>query len=78
MTVRERDVNDDGSGDWSETFDEPDILHGVNCPKAVHADGRDGYLHGPDDDRPYDVDGVMYCGRCHVWLDPKNRDQVVA
>lgn len=21
--------------------------------------------HAPDDDTPYDVDGVSYCGRCH-------------
>ena len=40
------------------------LRHGVNCRKVVHA--RDtGYLHGADDDAPYDVDGVAYCGRCH-------------
>lgn len=42
--------------------------HGVNCPKVKHLDQRSGYLHGPDDDRPYDVDGVIYCGRCHGWI----------
>ena len=40
--------------------------HGVSCPKVAHIGA--GYLHGPDDDRPYDVDGVTYCGRCHGWL----------
>ncbi len=34
------------------------------CAKAYH-DQRGGYLHAADDDRPYDVDGVSYCGRCH-------------
>lgn len=39
--------------------------HGVTCKKEPHMPGRTGYLHDADDDRPYDVDGVMYCGRCH-------------
>ncbi len=26
-------------------------------------------MHGEDEDGPYDVDGVMYCGRCHVWIE---------
>lgn len=38
--------------------------HGTSCVKAVHV--NDGYLHAPDDDTPYDVDGCRYCGRCHV------------
>lgn len=42
------------------------LQHGVNCDKVMHT--ADGYLHGPDDDKPYDVDGVSYCGRCHVAL----------
>ncbi len=42
------------------------IRHGANCPKVAHV--CDGYLHDADDDSPYDVDGVMYCGRCHVCL----------
>lgn len=42
--------------------------HGVNCPKVAH-DGV-GYLHAFDDDGPYDVDGVPYCGRCHLYLPP--------
>lgn len=33
------------------------------CRKVPHT--RDGYLHGEDDDGPYLVDGVKYCGRCH-------------
>jgi hypothetical protein len=40
--------------------------HGVTCPKAPHV--RDGYLHGEDDDTPYNVDGASYCGRCHMAL----------
>lgn len=37
--------------------------HGIDCPKVEHRGA--GYLHGADDDRPYDVDGTWYCGRCH-------------
>lgn len=40
--------------------------HGRACPKVPHV--GDGYLHGADDDGPYDVDGVQYCGRCHGWM----------
>ncbi len=40
--------------------------HGRDCPKVEHHGG--GYLHGADDDRPYDVDGAQYCGRCHGWM----------
>lgn len=35
------------------------------CKKVPHIDRYGGYLHGEDDDSPYDVDGVAYCGRCH-------------
>lgn len=35
----------------------------ITCEKVQHIGG--GYLHDDDDDSPYDVDGVMYCGRCH-------------
>jgi hypothetical protein len=35
------------------------------CPKVTHLWGA-GYLHEADDDRSYDVDGVLYCGRCHA------------
>ena len=41
-------------------------VHGIDCVKAPH--GGDGYLHGPDDDEPYEVGGVHYCGRCHEAL----------
>ena len=40
------------------------VIHGRTCEKVPHA--RDGYLHSEDDDTPYDVDGVRYCGRCHM------------
>jgi hypothetical protein len=41
-------------------------VHGKDCKKAPHVGG--GYLHDASDDRPYDVDGVVYCGRCHEYL----------
>lgn len=41
-------------------------IHGVTCVKVTHT--RDGMLHGEDDDRPYDVDGAKYCGRCHLHI----------
>lgn len=41
-------------------------FHGINCPKVIHE--GDGFLHSPDDDSPYSVDGVIYCGRCHMAL----------
>lgn len=41
--------------------------HGVDCPKEPHRGG--GHLHDEHDDRPFDVDGVEYCGRCHFVLD---------
>lgn len=37
--------------------------HGVDCRKVPHLGS--GWLHGEDDDQPYSVDGVRYCGRCH-------------
>ncbi len=39
------------------------VLHGLTCQKRAHT--GTGYLHGEDDDTPYAVDGVSYCGRCH-------------
>lgn len=50
------------------------LQHGVDCLKQYHIHGRGGYLHDADDDRPYDVDGVMYCGRCHVALPAEGSD----
>lgn len=46
----------------------PAILHGVSCQKKRHDNPSGGYLHAKDDDRPYDVDGWKYCGRCHMVL----------
>ena len=43
-----------------------DWRHGTYCQKAPHS-GR-GYLHMANDDMPYLVDGVWYCGRCHVFM----------
>lgn len=54
-----------GIGDMPETGT---VTHGVNCPKIPHICSRTGWLHGEKDDGPYDVDGVLYCGRCHVFL----------
>jgi hypothetical protein len=42
--------------------------HGIICHKATHV--GDGYLHNSDDDTPYCVDGVYYCGRCHYAIKP--------
>ena len=42
------------------------MQHGVNCTKEAHV--RTGYLHDERDDSPYNVDGLPYCGRCHVAL----------
>lgn len=42
----------------------PGIRHGFDCPKASH--NGCGHLHAENDDSPYHVDGVRYCGRCHV------------
>lgn len=44
------------------------IIHGKNCPKAPHV--GTGYLHDNSDDSPYDVGGLIYCGRCHWSLSP--------
>lgn len=44
------------------------VIHGVNCQKRIHYEGQQGFLHAADDDTAYDVDGVAYCGRCHVGL----------
>ena len=40
-------------------------VHGFNCPKVFHDPQRSGYLHGSDDDSPFNDDGLSYCGRCH-------------
>ena len=42
------------------------VRHGTDCKKVEHL--GDGYLHRADDNGPYDVDGLVYCGRCHEWL----------
>ena len=44
------------------------IVHGRTCQKKPHDNPEGGYLHGEDDDTPYDVDGWKYCGRCHQVL----------
>src|SRR5690606_15680684 len=43
----------------------------MTCPKVPHV--GDGYLHGEDDDAPYSVDGVLYCGRCHYSVNAVTR-----
>jgi hypothetical protein len=37
----------------------------MKCEKVLHT--GEGYLHGEDDDTPFLVDGVTYCGRCHAF-----------
>ena len=38
--------------------------HGIHCEKVEHSGG--GYLHDSKDNYAYDVDGCLYCGRCHI------------
>ncbi len=42
------------------------VRHGIDCKKAVHL--GEGYLHHAEDNGPYDVDGLVYFGKCHEWL----------
>jgi len=44
------------------------VVHGRTCRKIPHDTLTGGALHGENDDSPYDVDGVPYCGRCHEFL----------
>lgn len=48
------------------------LRHGVSCVKRYHVSSAAGYgyMHADDDDGPYDVDGVKYCGRCHEFIAP--------
>lgn len=62
--VNERDGNR-LHADWADrAIAAAKVTHGLNCPKQPHT-RPDGYLHAENDDRPYDVDGCRYCGRCH-------------
>lgn len=58
LTAPEQSPADGGQETWHSM-----VVHGVTCEKVAHT--RDGHLHAEDDDTPYDVDGVSYCGRCH-------------
>src|SRR5882672_2255627 len=40
------------------------MTHGQNCNKEPHSGS--GYLHDETYDSPFDVDRVLYCGRCHM------------
>lgn len=55
-----------------------DSRSSLKCPKAPHDNPSGGYLHGEDDDRPYDVDGMLYCGRCHFGCDKEGRCEHLA
>lgn len=58
---------------WNGTpLNLPAVRHGIDCRKVPHV--REGMLHGPDDDGPFDVDGLVYCGRCHMAIDVVSRD----
>lgn len=46
----------------------PVVMHGYSCEKVPHT-FKTGYSHSDDDDTPYDVGGILYCGRCHIFLD---------
>lgn len=54
----------------SPVIGSPEVRHGSTCPKAPHDNPNGGYLHAPEDDGPFNDDGVTYCGRCHRFLDP--------
>ena len=62
-------VNDalSGSGEHKRSNKMREPTHRGDCQKIVHSGS--GYLHADDDDSPYDVDGVTYCGRCHRAID---------
>lgn len=48
----------------------------LTCKKVPHIQ-KGGYLHAANDDSPFDVDGVMYCGRCHsAWPCSSSRPTV--
>lgn len=49
------------------------VHHGYTCEKVEHLEGV-GYLHEADDNRPYWIDNVAYCGRCHHWLSAEDYD----
>jgi len=49
-----------------EEFEKETVIHGINCTKVIHK--GEGHLHDENDDTPYDVDGLTYCGRCHTFL----------
>lgn len=42
------------------------IIHGFDCEKHSHETGH--HEHDENDDKPYNVDGCWYCGRCHHCL----------
>ncbi len=58
-------ASDPFTGRWKT--DRPTDHGAGRCAKVPHE--GDGYLHREDDDSPYDVDGVLYCGRCHRCID---------
>lgn len=43
------------------------LVHGITCKKQQHV--GTGHLHSVDHDGPYQVVGLHYCGRCHIYLD---------
>lgn len=48
-------------------------VHGETCVKVTHREGITSYLHSENDDGPYCVDGLPYCGRCHHYLSESDR-----
>lgn len=53
-----------------------EIVHGVNCQKVEHNDPAFTFEHLDDDDGPYPLCGVFYCGRCHHRL-PKGLSGII-
>lgn len=65
--VQIKSRGDERTGDFPRYFAFAEATDHENCEKIQH-DPDVGYLHDRDDDTPYDVDGVMYCGRCHRFI----------
>jgi hypothetical protein len=54
--------------DYDRERERAEKLHGVGRCQKVEHDGRTGHLHDSEDDSPYVVDSLRYCGRCHWFL----------
>lgn len=49
------------------------MTHGIDCTKVAHKPGGElkeghGWLHDESYDGKFDIDGSLYCGRCHQFI----------